>query len=252
MPKFSYSVTQLFRHSLKWLGGGIGWLVGGPLFGVLGFIAGTVIDSFFIKKEDKQSIGVFSDSLLIIIAAVMKAEAPVTDSKLSFVRQFLTKNYGDEILANEALKHLNLFYKQNIQLNEACLRVRNNLNYTSRLQFVQFLYKLAKLDGKLSESGQTVLNNISGGIGVTIGYQQQYTRQPFVQNSSISAAYKVLGVSSVANITEIKKAYRKLAFMYHPDKVAHVGELQKKFATEKFIQLTNAYEIIKREKGFEN
>ena len=51
--------------------------------------------------------------------------------------------------------------------------------------------------------------------------------------------YKVLGVSKTATAEEIKKAYRNLAFKYHPDRNAGNAE-----AEEKFKQISAAYDVL--------
>ena len=51
--------------------------------------------------------------------------------------------------------------------------------------------------------------------------------------------YEVLGVSKSADATEIKKAYRKLALKYHPDK--NPGD---KEAEEKFKEAAEAYDVL--------
>ena len=52
--------------------------------------------------------------------------------------------------------------------------------------------------------------------------------------------YKTLGVAKTATASEIKKAYRKLAVKYHPDKTK-----DDKAAEEKFKEVTEAYEVLK-------
>ena len=61
--------------------------------------------------------------------------------------------------------------------------------------------------------------------------------------------YEVLGVDKKASADEIKKAYKKMAIKYHPDKVATLGEDVQKAAEEKFKAVNQAYEAICRERG---
>lgn len=56
-------------------------------------------------------------------------------------------------------------------------------------------------------------------------------------------AFKVLGLSEGASIEEIKKAYRKLALEWHPDKWSDKSQEEQKTATEKFKEISVAYEI---------
>jgi len=51
--------------------------------------------------------------------------------------------------------------------------------------------------------------------------------------------YEILGVSRTADISEIKKAYRKLAFKYHPDH--NKGNKKKE---ELFKEINNAFEVL--------
>lgn len=52
--------------------------------------------------------------------------------------------------------------------------------------------------------------------------------------------YKILGINEDASTEDIKKAYRKLAFEYHPDRNAQ----QREYAESKFKEITEAYGIL--------
>jgi DnaJ like chaperone protein len=58
-----------------------------------------------------------------------------------------------------------------------------------------------------------------------------------------------LEVSSSATDEELKKAYRRMATKHHPDKVAHLGPDAQQAANEKFQQLNQAWDQIRRERG---
>ena len=61
--------------------------------------------------------------------------------------------------------------------------------------------------------------------------------------------YKILEVDPSASDEEVKKAYRRMAMKYHPDKVSHLGEEFRKTADEKFKKVNDAYKRIKRERN---
>lgn len=56
--------------------------------------------------------------------------------------------------------------------------------------------------------------------------------------------YSILGVQKDASEEDIKKAYRKLAMQYHPDRWANGTEQEKKDAESKFKDIGEAYEVL--------
>ena len=61
--------------------------------------------------------------------------------------------------------------------------------------------------------------------------------------------YKILGVDKSSSKEEIKKAYKKLALKYHPDRVA---EEKKKESEEKFKEISEAYAVLSNEEKRKN
>ncbi len=59
----------------------------------------------------------------------------------------------------------------------------------------------------------------------------------------------MLGLDSSATDDEIKKAYRRLAMKYHPDKVEGMGDEVRKNAEAQFREINEAYEQIKTLRG---
>ncbi|GFR47089.1 hypothetical protein Agub_g8659, partial [Astrephomene gubernaculifera] len=55
--------------------------------------------------------------------------------------------------------------------------------------------------------------------------------------------YELLQVAKGANEAQLKRAYRKLALQYHPDKVTG-SEEEKKAASQKFADINHAYEVL--------
>ncbi|MBR6947767.1 MAG: DnaJ domain-containing protein, partial [Muribaculaceae bacterium] len=56
--------------------------------------------------------------------------------------------------------------------------------------------------------------------------------------------YEVLGVDKNATADDLKKAYRKLAIQYHPDKQQGKSDEEKKAAEEKFKEAAEAYNVL--------
>lgn len=56
--------------------------------------------------------------------------------------------------------------------------------------------------------------------------------------------YEILGISKDASDAEIKKAYRKAAMKYHPDKFSGASDAEKKEAEDKFKEINEAYQVL--------
>lgn len=233
----------------KLIGAGLGWAFGGPIGAVIGLGLGWMFDSAHeadhYRGYSNTTVGDFLVSMMVLIAAVMKADGKVLKSELDYVKAFLVQKFGTES-ARDALKMLRDLLKQNIPIQDVAFQIRDRLDYHSRLELLHLLYGVALADGKIENSEAHLLDQIGYYLGISSTDQQSIQNMFFRNNDS---NYKILGVNPDARPEDIKKAYRKLATEYHPDKVSYLGEEIRRDAEEKFQKITNAYEKIKKGKG---
>ena len=265
----------------KWLLTGLGWAIGGPIGGLLGYFIGKAISS-----DDKQigsqswadtsstghrgpyrNTGTQQDiniALMVLIAAVMKADGQVRKSELDYVKRFLLVNYGEQ-RGKEMLKVLQQMVEQDIQIDKVCQQIKVNTDYSTRYHMVDFLFGIGGADGEFHQAELNMLRLIAQYLGIS---QSDYTSiherhtgksgysgySGNSRNAGRSAAsgknpYKVLGIDSSATDEEVKKAYRRMAMKYHPDRVAGMSEEMQRNAAEQMKEINEAYEIIKTGRG---
>ncbi len=148
--------------------------------------------------------------------------------------------------ANEAVVMLRDILKQEIPLRDVTHQLSQRLEYSYRLEMIHFLFGIASADGSVSDAENQVIQKISGFMRITDS-DFQSIRAMFV--SQTDASYKILEIEPTSSDEEVKKAYRRMAMKYHPDKVSHLGEDFKKVAHEKFRKVQEAYDQIKKERG---
>ncbi len=242
-PRF----TRKRRGYGKWIGGGLGWAFGGPIGAILGFALGSMFEGMgsgqFAYRGTPR--GDFAMSLLVLAAAVMKADRKVMKSELEYVRRFFYQNFG-EVEGQRLVQMLNEILKQDIDVREVSAQVGQFMDDSAKLQLVHFLFGIAAADGLYHPEEVAVIEMISGYMGVSnADYQSIYAM--FVKNQNW--AYDVLEITKNATDSEVKRAYREMAKKHHPDKVANLGENIKKAATEKFQKVSAAYEEVRKQRG---
>jgi DnaJ like chaperone protein len=233
----------------KWVGGAIGWALGGPIGGILGYQVGKFFSSGVQIGDRNQGgtrSGDFAMSLVVLSAAVMNADGKVLISELNFVKKFLKINFG-EVQADQLIMLLKEALKQEVDVRGVADQIRMNMDHPKRMLLLQYLYGIAHADGHVDKRELELIRLIARHLGISLK-DVASIEEPF--HSGTLNPYKVLEITETATDAEVKKAYRKLAIKFHPDKIGDLGEGPRKLAKERFLQVQGAYEQIKKSRGF--
>jgi len=236
----------------KWIAGALGWAMFGPIGGILGYYFASRVErlaeaSVAYGEDQTWNQGQrnsFLMSLLVLSASVIKADGKTTSQELSTLRSFFASNFGAQA-GNEAEEIVRELLTKDYNLYEVCCQIRSCMDYSQRLQLYHYLVALGASDG-LHQGEIDVLEAIATYIGLSKAEVDSILAQFRPSNDS---NYRILEIEPNATDEEVKKAYRKMAIKYHPDKVATLGEDVQKAAEEKFKAVNQAYEAICRERG---
>ncbi|MGI6342495.1 MAG: TerB family tellurite resistance protein [Bacteroidales bacterium] len=241
---------------LKWIGGGLGWVAGGPIGALIGFAIGALFEGYNESKTQYKSRkgrferpqttkSGFYVTLLVLSASVMKADGRNLKSELDYIKAFLLRQFG-ETEAQRQLLILRQLLEKDYDLADVCRQIRFYMEYQSRLQLLHYLFGIAKADGVISAEELNTISRIANYMGVTTKDFESIKAMFIVDTNS---DYEILEIKPDASDEDVKKAYRRMALKYHPDKVAHLGENVQKAANEKFLKLQKAYDNIKKERN---
>ncbi len=254
----------------KWIGGIVGFMAMGPLGALAGYALGSMLDKASEQQngyaDEPQQGGdagnrgrrnSFLFSMLVMASYVIRADGRIMHSEMEFVRQFLRRNFGEDAVQEGEQILLNLFEqrkqmdKGNPQafrqtIHECGAQMADNLSYGERLQLLDFLVQIARSDQHVCEAEIEALREVAQAMRLSA---QEVDSMLNLRGDSLEDAYKVLEVSPTATDEEVRKAYRRLALMHHPDKVAALGDDVRKAAEEKFQSINNAKERVYKARG---
>ncbi|MGB6294145.1 MULTISPECIES: co-chaperone DjlA [unclassified Vibrio] len=243
--------------------------------------AGFKTSSFGSGPSQTERQDEFFKAAFAVMGHVAKAKGQVTKEEIQLATIMMERMnlHGEQRkAAQDAFREGK---ESGFPLEEVLERVR--LSTGGRFDLLQFFLELqisaAFADGDIHPSERNVLHKIARSLGFSSdqlerrlrmqeaafrfqqggnfggqqqGYQQSGQWQQAAQAERLTDAYDVLGVSKDADAKEIKRAYRKLMNEHHPDKLMAKGlppEMMN-VAKEKSQEIQNAYDLIKKEKGF--
>jgi DnaJ like chaperone protein len=238
----------------KILWGGLGWAMGGPIGAILGVALASITDQMqqqgkrttYRRSPIPRTTSVdFMASLLVLVADVMKADNKQVKSELDFVKTFLYRQFNREDARNYILLFREIL-KQEYSLRQVCLQIQRSMDHPSRLELIHMLFGLSTADGHIHSKEVDRIELIARYLNIN---QNDFASIKAMFVKSTSSAYNILEIEKSATNDEVKKAFRKMAKKYHPDKVGHLGEELQAQAEEKFKAVNRAYKDIKLARG---
>ncbi len=244
------------------------------LIGVIIFLLIYGISRMSILRSTNRDFGFLGneeDSIKYILA--LTAYIAKSDNKMrpierkyieDSIRHDFKEKYGDRYIAL-----FNKYLELDISLKKVCMALRSRYDLTSKIHLLHFLTGIVAADGLLSHDEEHKLFAIARNLRIPYSslrsiialfnlqreanQHKQQSNQGYKSKaksaSALANAYAILDIPASSSIQKLKKAYRKLAKLHHPDKVAHLGKIHQEKATAKFQKIVDAYELIKKSRN---
>lgn len=241
-----------------------------PLFLLLCFLGFPIIiflSAYFTRgNDDKFQLGTFNGRLafsrdhlmeayICLGARIIRGDRKDSGEKIVYMNNYFQKHFPNSLYDfSDSLSH-SLRYPVNLRTVSTWLKIHLPLK-KDKLQVMYFLTGLAMLDGRFTREELKTLKETSEFLGLSpkefdsiiamyLGYEEEKRSQvaPKPRKSVLQVSAQVLGVSENASLDEVKKAYRKLVKLHHPDRFINSTPDQQKLAQERFIKIQKAYEV---------
>lgn len=243
----------------KIMGGSVGFMLGGPIGALVGVSLGhALIDDkvranyaetgLLTSQEQRQAV--FFTAVFAMLGKMAKADGRVCEDEIKSVRRFmLDKLRLDAATQQFAMGVFNEAKNNNTPFEDYARQFGQVFHHEQqlRMMFYEMLFTVALADGVLHPAEESMLRAAPAMLGLHGDIYNTVKRQ-FV--SDLSHHYAILGLENGADMSMVKKAYRKQVSEYHPDKIVSKGlpEDFLKFAEAKFREINEAYEAITKSK----
>jgi DnaJ like chaperone protein len=244
----------------KIIGGTIGFAMAGPLGAIAGAALGHAFDTnantYNIDERSRLSAGeeaqfTFFVAAFSMLAKLAKADGQVSREEIDAVEKFMiydlslnpeSRNLATNIF-HTAIESPNDF---NDFADQFYSRFREQFQMLDLM--IDILLRVSVADGALSPSEEKL---ILSAVKIFNFSDEKYQKLKSKYIQDVEKYYAILGCDSHDSNENIKKHYRKLVSDYHPDKIASKGLPDEftKFANDKFREIQEAYEIIKKERN---
>ncbi len=244
----------------KIIGGTIGFVIAGPLGAIAGAAIGHALDMDSQNLQTAQRARLsaneeaqftFFVATFSMLAKLVKADGRVTREEIDTVEKFMLYDLGLDPISRQIAS--NIFHaaiESPDRFHDFAAQFYSQFQTQPQMLdlMIDILLRVSIADGDLSLSEEEL---ILVAVRLFNFSDQKYRTLKSRYVKDVQKYYAILGCEPTDTDQHIKKQYRKLVSDYHPDKIASKGlpEEFTKFANDKFREIQEAYEAIKKERG---
>jgi len=262
----------------KIFGSAFGFALGGPLGALLGAALGHQFDRGYDRllveggatEADVERIqSAFFAATFSVMGHLAKADGRVSEAEIQLAQNVMSQMQLDADQRRTAIHLFNQGKEADFDLDAVLQQFKQECHGRRNLiqMFIEILIATILADGTAHKAERDTLHYVGGQLGFApfiidqlilmaqaqqeFAYQRARGRTTATAQSTLKAAYQILGVAENASNDEVKKAYRRLMNQHHPDKLVSKGlpEEMMKLATEKTQEIKQAYEQIQQARG---
>ncbi|MFN8276189.1 MAG: TerB family tellurite resistance protein [Chitinophagales bacterium] len=228
----------------KWLGAGVGFLVGGPVGGIMGYLSTPASRKEEANYRYTSHTSAFETDILLLAAEVIKVDGKPNTAEKNFVRQFFS-TYFDVAHIEQKMNILEHCFNHQYDVRKACQDLRAAASMATRTQLIQFLMDTASADKAITKEEEALLFKLAGWLNIN---DVTYRKLRHAPDATESFYYPLLKLPKEATNAQLKAAYRKAILACHPDRQVKATEVERKKMETQFRNIQKEWERIKAER----
>jgi DnaJ like chaperone protein len=229
----------------KVLGVGLGYLAAGPIGAVIGYFVGEGIGP---REEEQLLVAI----LLGLTATLLRVQGvpPAGDRRRTarFISRLLRCDAHDERLIHQLLEQ---FLPLDLDMEAMARSFSRITDRPMRRQLLEILATVCRLQGLAAEQHLDLLTRITAALDLPEEDWVAIKATVLAPSPilSLESCFALLELIPDAPPAEVKRAYRRLAKRYHPDRAPAAPPHKLRGNTERLLLITTAYQTIAGNRG---
>ena len=189
--------------------------------------------------NDQAASPMHIQSIVRLCISLLNLKGNVLFSELNVMKSFMANDMdiGEEgILTIGDIIDATLRSKDSLNPQESVANINQYCRYEEKLSILHLLFVIAIADTRITDDELNFIMWAAQAMQIQTTHFAELKAVYVVEEIDV---YKTLGISTDATAAEIKKAYRKLALQYHPDKLHSDPDAEEK--SKLFQSITAAY-----------